>query len=318
MKTTITIVDPLKGTLVVETEGKAEVRLDGNSTSVVVDGAEIDPGSELLTAKPPAPVVYRTPDPSDQTLSVKTDDGKELPQGQAAHAPDELCGSYEMKFIWESKTTIKGECISCGTPVSLRKKDYSTEQLTSIKSSMIDYPPENAPVAPVRDETPKKGPEPSPGPETAAKQPKKAPEEHVTIEKTCQNCGDPFTVTGKAAGPRKFCDTCKKIPGYKRKGAGRPEFQSPEPTGPNGEQPEGKWWCIYHKDWQEHRSPECPIIDEDKSPAERAAAATEAAGIGDDFTDPWNCGRCREERHLCRLHRSMEASGTKPPKIRPS
>jgi len=252
MKTTITVVDPFRGTVVVETEGNAEVVVDGNSTSVKVNGERWeDPLIKALAE--PEPVQIRTPEPEEQTMSVKTGDGKQLPQKEA---------------------------------------------------------PNDAPVAPVRDETPKDDPEPSP-------KPKKQPEAHVHVEKDCANCGEPFTASGTGSSKRKFCDNCKDIPAYKRKGNGRPTGASLEPVGPNGDQPEGKWWCIHHKSWQEHKSPECPIIDEDKTPAQRAAAATEAAGVGEAFTDPWNCARCRDEQHLCRFHRQMEASGSKPPRIRP-
>ena len=80
-------------------------------------------------------------------------------------------------------------------------------------------------------------------------------------------------------------------------------------TGANGPQPDGMWWCIHHKDWQPHRSPECPLL-EDKPEGSVRVSDEQAA----QFTDPWDCGRCREEHKVCKFHRSMEASGHTPPK----
>lgn len=34
------------------------------------------------------------------------------------------------------------------------------------------------------------------------------------------------------------------------------------------------------------------------------------------FADPWNCQACRNDSQLCRLHQSMEDSGSKPPMVK--
>lgn len=249
MKTKITIVDPFKGTLVVETEGNAEVYVGNSGTSVKVDGIEVAPADAGPTDPP---TLIRTPEPQDQTMTVteQPDDGpaKELPQQRSEEAAE------------------------------------SAQEA-----------PEDEKAEPVQPEAPElklDGPKP-----------------RKTTTKHCATCGDEFEATGNRA---QYCPK-HKDPANRIKAL-------PEKTelGPEGPQPDGHWWCIHHKSWQEHRSPDCPLNDKQISPAKRAAAATEAYGTGKDFTDPWNCARCREDEHLCKFHRSMEASGSKPPKIRPA
>ena len=102
-----------------------------------------------------------------------------------------------------------------------------------------------------------------------------------------------------------YCDEHKTQPYTSKKKAqaldndGHPTADSPLP--------EGHWWCIHHKAQVTHRSPDCPLIA--YAPEKRATDEEAAA-----FTDPWDCGRCRTDGRVCRFHRSMEASGNKPPK----
>lgn len=129
--------------------------------------------------------------------------------------------------------------------------------------------------------------------------------------KKCQYCGDEY----QGANRSMYCDK-RKDP------ASRPRRQLPAAAEPaksdhpdaNTPLPEGHWWCIHHQAQVTHKSPDCPLLEKpDISPAKRAEEASKAAGEGDEFTDPWNCGRCRDEKHLCKFHRSMEAGGSKPP-----
>lgn len=226
MKTKITIVDPFKGTVVVESDGSVEVNVGSSYTSVKVDGIEVV-GEEVVptTTGTAEPITPRPPTPEEE----------------------------EKLADWASKELTKDEPLTLDRPAGRKQS-----------------------------------------------------------EKTCAHCGDKFMGHNRA----KYCEK-HRDPAARTET--KTERHDPYKThdmgaGPAGPQPEGHWWCLHHKSWQTHKTPECPKLDEeDKSPAERANEAAKAAGVGPEFTDPWNCGRCRTEAKLCRMHRSMAASGQQPP-----
>ena len=295
MKTTITIVDPFKGTLVVETEGNAEVRIDGNSTCVKVDGEEFHPES-------PKPVQIRTPEPEAQSMNVKDGTGKELPQGSSEEQPPlprrfhtSKCDmAYQLQFIRENMHTIVGKCTGCGAFIYIDKKLYSDSELQKIRNEMKKKPAESP-----QDEPEDKKPVPAQSEPEALKLDGPAPRKKA--KKHCATCGKEF----EGANRQIYCDEHKT--GGKKNQAADSEG-NPTPDSPL---PEGMWWCIHHKAQMPHRSPDCPLIED--APEKRAT--DEEAAV---FTDPWDCGRCRTDGRVCRFHRSMEASGHKPPRIRPS
>lgn len=314
MSTTVTIVDPFKGTLVIETSKDVEIFL-GSHTSVKVGGEEQGP----TTTGPSEPAIIRTPDPKDQTMTV-TDLKGDTPKGIVQQAADRMAaaesarrdrevlgsrphGAYALDheatlvFIQEFKTRIQAKCQTCGQVVYIEKLQYHPDELDRIKARMVNYPTESPQDAPETKEPEQVAPE---GPALVLNGPAK----RKLATKRCNWCGDEY----QGANRSMYCDQHKDPATRTRTPAAQPERQ----LTPNDPLPEGYWWCIHHQSQQPHRSPECPLL-EPKTPAQLAAEAAEAAGEGDEFTDPWNCARCREEKHLCRFHRSMEGSGKKPP-----
>ena len=258
MSTTVTVVDPFKGTVVVETDRDVEVFL-GSQTSIKVGGRPIEEG--IATAA----LQIRTPEPEDQTMKVTVQDSK--PKSVVQDAADKMAAD------------------------EAKRKDR--ELLDDIQAS------QDAPGA----TEPEKSDE---SPETSPELKLERPAARKKAIKTCAKpgCGVQF----EGANRQMYCDDHKT-------GAGKPKIQAADASGhPTADTPlpEGHWWCIHHQAQVTHRSPECPLLEQ-KSPQQIAKEAEEAAGKGEAFTDPWKCGRCREEQHLCKLHRSMAASGSKPP-----
>lgn len=74
------------------------------------------------------------------------------------------------------------------------------------------------------------------------------------------------------------------------------------------------WFCIYHKLWGNHTSPDCPSLM--KTPGRPAEVEASPRGEDMEFTDPWNCLACRDNEGLCKLHLRMHTDGLKPPVIK--
>lgn len=253
MSTTVTVIDPNHGTIVVETERDVAITL-GVTTDIKVGGRPVE---EAIATQA---LQIRTPEPEDQTMNVT---------------------------VHEDKPKSKLQ--------ELRDKGQSPAQVFARET------PQEAPEAP----KPEKSDE---SPESSSELKLERPAPRRKAIKTCAKpgCGVQF----EGANRQMYCDDHKTQPASKKKTQAADSDGHPTADTPL---PEGHWWCIHCKAQVTHRSPECPSLEQ-KSPQQIAKEAEEAAGKGEAFTDPWNCGRCREEQHLCKLHRSMAASGSKPPK----
>lgn len=303
MSTTVTVVDPFKGTVIVETDRDVEVFL-GSQTSIKVGGRSIEEGI-ATAAMQPAETIIRTPEPADQTLkaTVIPEDG---PEEELIQEGREIAKSIAADDRRRELDPPTNTCLHC--------QDYGTgasQYHDTLDCVAVDH---THPEAIKRDDEAREAsqdaldaPEPEKSdesPETSSELKLDGPAPRKKAIKTCAKpgCGVQF----EGANRQMYC-------GDHKTGAGKVKL-----TDSNGHPtadtplPKGHWWCIHHQAQTTHRSPECPLLEQ-KSPQQIAAEASEAAGTGEAFTDPWNCGRCREEQHLCKLHRSLAASGSKPP-----
>lgn len=114
--------------------------------------------------------------------------------------------------------------------------------------------------------------------------------------KECVNCGDDMPATSMYD----TCATCRDKaapPKPEPKKRGRPSKHGPVVT--------KRARSTYREDTRTF---------DPRLAASQETSLVPAETPDENFTDPWNCARCREGSGLCRFHRSMEASGSKPPK----
>ena len=293
MSTTVTFVDPVHGTIVIETERNVAISV-GVTTDIQVGGRPVE---EAIATEA---LQIRTPEPEDQTLKTTVHEDKPKVKGLGTNQPaedqHECVGPYKLTFIAHSATQVRARCNSCGETVILQKNQYSEKALKRILEGMDGYKAYETPQEPQEAPKPEK---PDKDTETSSELKLEGPAPRKKAIKTCAKpgCGKQF----EGANRQMYCDEHKT-------GAGKVQAAAPDgsPTA-DTPLPEGMWWCVHHKSQQPHRSPDCPLIeDEPEKPATREEATV--------FMDPWDCGRCRIDGRVCKFHRGMEATGHKPPR----
>jgi hypothetical protein len=150
----------------------------------------------------------------------------------------------------------------------------------------------------------------------------------ASIEKVCEGCQNTFTSSGAGMHKRKFCEDCKANGVKVTKGPiiKIPSQAESDAAGPNADQPPGKWWCIHCKAWVDHKTPECPTLNNTKDDLSFCKHCQKWGDHSTDqhpdiphtdengeFVDRWNCGMCRDRKIICEFHLKMEKGGAKPP-----
>lgn len=180
---------------------------------------------------------------------------------------------------------------------------------------------------------------------------------HTSIDKVCDDCGNPFTASGAGMNRRRYCDDCRakrantKIKPCKvceklgkpckrhRDGpvrTVRPPMMAITPekrqqiAGSIGEAAER----ISEKVREAAKNLQVPAPEflpgYEKTPEEIEALrprpviepvprhSPDMQRRSDNaFADPWNCQKCRDHLHICDFHAGMEADGKRPPVGKP-
>lgn len=175
MSTTLTIVDPFKGTLVVETDHDIEIFM-GSATSVKVGGID----QAAVQEAPGDQTIIRTPAPEHQSLTVTTQAGETLPQESqpepVQEAPGEPTAEKEAtvqikplkpaKRALKAKSSIEKVCHNCkesftaaGTGMHKRKHCDQCRGLVNPADPSMNSRYQPGPVPEIPGPTPKPTPE---------------------------------------------------------------------------------------------------------------------------------------------------------------